>query len=90
MTPRCAAAAAVVSAVVLRRPTKEYTHRYSMMHRRFTTAGIEVAPHYHQLLVVVYYSAVFIVYRGVPGGLVGYPRVLLKSISRVHILFDLI
>ena len=50
MTPRCAAAA-VVSAVVLRRPTNEYTHRYSMMHRRLTTAGIEVAPHYHQLLV---------------------------------------
>ena len=52
VTPRCAAAAAVVSAVVLRRPTKEYTHPYSMMHRRFSTAGIEVAPHYHQLLVV--------------------------------------
>ena len=51
VTPRCAAAA-VVSAVVLRRPTKEYTHRYSMIHCRFTTtAGIEVAPHYHQLLV---------------------------------------
>ena len=28
VTPRCAAAAAVVSAVVLRRPTKEYTHPY--------------------------------------------------------------
>ena len=56
VTPRCsaaaAAAAAVVSAVVLRRPTKEYTHPYSMMHRRLTTAGIEVAPHYHQLLVI--------------------------------------
>ena len=52
VTPRCAAAAAaVVSAVVLRRPTKEYTHPYSMMHRRSPTAGIEVAPHYHQLLV---------------------------------------
>ena len=51
VTPRCAAAAAVVSAVVLRRPTKEYTHPYSMMHRRLPTAGIEVAPHYHQLLV---------------------------------------
>ena len=52
MTPRCAAAAAaVVSAVVLRRPTKEYTHPHSMMHRRLPTAGIEVAPHYHQLLV---------------------------------------
>ena len=50
VTPRCAAAA-VVSAVVLRRPTKEYTHPYSMMHRRLTTAGIEVAPHHHQLLV---------------------------------------
>ena len=53
MTPRCAAAAAVVFAVVLRRPTKEYTHRYSMMHRRLTTAGIEAVPHYHQLLVTV-------------------------------------
>ena len=54
VTPRCAAAAAaaaVVSAVVPRRPTKEYTHWYSMMHRRLTTAGMEVAPHYHQLLV---------------------------------------
>ena len=55
VTPRCAAAAAaaaaVVSAVVLRRPTNEYTHRYSMMHRKLTSAGIEVAPHYHQLLV---------------------------------------
>ena len=50
VTPRCAAAAAV-SAVVLRRPTKEYTHPYSMMHRRLPTAGIEIAPHYHQLLV---------------------------------------
>ena len=53
MTPRCAAAAAaVVSALVLRRPTKEYTHPYSMMHRRLPTAGIEVAPHYQQLLVL--------------------------------------
>ena len=52
VTPRCAAAAAaVVSAVVLRRPTKEYTHPYSMRHRRLSTAGIEDAPHYHQLLV---------------------------------------
>ena len=52
VTPRCAAAAAaVVSAVVLRRPTKEYTHPYYMMHRRWPTAGMEVAPHYHQLLV---------------------------------------
>ena len=50
VTPR-SAAAAVVSAVVLRRPTTEYTHPYSMMHRRLPTAGIEVAPHYHQLLV---------------------------------------
>ena len=31
--------------------TKEYAHPYSMMHRRLTTVGIEVAPHYHQLLV---------------------------------------
>ena len=52
VTPRCAAAA-VVSAVVLRRPTKEYTHPYSMMHRRLPTAGIEVVPHY-QLLVLVH------------------------------------
>ena len=54
VTPRCAAAAAasVISAVVLRRPTKEYTHPYSMMHLRLPTAGIEVAPHYHQLLVM--------------------------------------
>ena len=52
VTLRCAAAAAaVVFAVVLRRPTAEYTHPYSMMHRRLPTAGIEVAPHYHQLLV---------------------------------------
>ena len=51
-TRRCAAAAAVVSAVVLRRPTKEYTDPYSMMHRRLSTADIEVAPHYHQLLVM--------------------------------------
>ena len=35
-------------------PTKEYTYPYSMMHRRSTTAGIEVAPHYHQLLVERY------------------------------------
>ena len=55
VTPRCAAAAAaaaaVVSAVVLRRPTNEYTHPYSVMHRRLPTAGIQVAPYYHQLLV---------------------------------------
>ena len=50
VTPRCAAAA-VVSAVVLRRPTKEYTHPYSMMHSRLPTARTEVAPHYHQSLV---------------------------------------
>ena len=50
---RCAAAV-VVSAVELRRPTKEYTqHPYSMMHRRLPTAGIEVAPHYHQLLITI-------------------------------------
>ena len=54
VTPTCAAA--VVSAVVLRRPTKEYTHPYSMMHRRLPTAGNEVAPHYHQLLVRYEYS----------------------------------
>ena len=54
VTPRCAAAsAAVVSAVVLRRPTKEYTHPYPMMHRKLPAAGIEVEPHYHQLLVTV-------------------------------------
>ena len=52
VTPRCAAAVAVVSAVVLRRPTKEYAHPNSMMHRRLPTAGIEVAPHFHQLLVI--------------------------------------
>ena len=51
VTPRCAAAA-VVSAVVLRRPTQEYTHPYSMMRRRLPTAGIEVARHCHQLLVI--------------------------------------
>ena len=52
VTPRCAAAAvAVISALVLRRPTKEYTHPYSMMQCRLSTAGIEVAPHHHQLLV---------------------------------------
>ena len=50
VTPGCAPAD-VVSAVVLRRPAKEYTHRYPMMHRRLTTAGNKVAPHYHQLLV---------------------------------------
>ena len=52
VTPKCAADTAVVSAVVLRRPTKEYTHPYSMMHRGLPTAGIEIAPHYHQLLVL--------------------------------------
>ena len=31
----------------------EYTHPYSMMHRRLLTAGTEVAPHYHQLLVLM-------------------------------------
>ena len=59
VTPRCAAAA-IVSAVVLRRPTKEYTHRYSMMHHRLTTAGIEVAPHYDQLLLLVSICALII------------------------------
>ena len=54
VTPRCAAVAAVVSAAVLRRPTKKYTHPYAMMHRRlFLLQVIEVAPHYHQLLVGV-------------------------------------
>ena len=54
VTARCAAAAAaVVSAVVHRRPTKGNTHPYSMMHRRLLTAGTEVAPHYHQLLVLM-------------------------------------
>ena len=53
VTPRCAAAAAVVSAVVLRRATIEYTHPYSTTHRRMPTAGIEVAPHYHHLLVCI-------------------------------------
>ena len=53
VTRRRAAAAAVVSALVLRRPTKEYTHPYSMMHRRLPNAGIEAAPHYHQLLVLL-------------------------------------
>ena len=56
VTPSCAAAAAAVSAVVLRRPTNECTHSYSMMHRRLPTAGIEVAPHYHQLLVLTWLS----------------------------------
>ena len=51
VTPRCDAAA-VVSAVVLRRNNIDYMYPYSMMHRRLPTAGIDVAPHYHQLLVV--------------------------------------
>ena len=51
VTPRCAAA--VFSAVVLRRNN---THPYSMMPRRLTTAGIEVVPRYHQLLVVYTFS----------------------------------
>ena len=50
VTPICAAAAAVVSAAVVRRPTTEYTHPYSMMHRRLPTAGIDIAPYCHQLL----------------------------------------
>ena len=63
VTPRCAAAAAVVSALVLRRPTKEYKHPYSMMHRRLPTAGIEIAPHYHQLLVnTQFYKKLYEVY----------------------------
>ena len=28
-----------------------YTYPYSVMHRRLATAGIEVAPHFNQLLV---------------------------------------
>ena len=31
-----------------RTPSKEYTHPYSMMHRRLPTVGIELPPHYHQ------------------------------------------
>ena len=31
-----------------------YTYPYSVMHRRLATAGIEVAPHYHQLLARVH------------------------------------
>ena len=31
---------------------RKNTHRYSMMHHRLTSAGIEVAPHYYQLLVM--------------------------------------
>ena len=57
VTPRCAAAAAAAAAAVVSAvvgaPTKEYAHPYSMMHRRLTTASIEVAPHYHQLLVSI-------------------------------------
>ena len=30
-----------------------HAHPYSMMHRRLPTTGIEVAPHYHQLLVAI-------------------------------------
>ena len=51
VTAKCsAAAAAVISAVGLRRSTAEYTHPYSMMHRRLCTAGIKIALYYHQLL----------------------------------------
>ena len=32
---------------------RKYTYPYSMMHRRLTTAGVEVAPHYHKSLVIV-------------------------------------
>ena len=60
VTPRCAAAA-VVSAVVLRRPTKEYTHPYSIMHRRLPTAGTEIALHYHQLLEVLWVISVWVI-----------------------------
>ena len=31
---------------------RQNTHRYSMMHHRLTTAGIEVEPHYNKLLVM--------------------------------------
>ena len=68
VTPRCAAAAAaaaIVSAVVLRRPTKEYTHPYSMTHRRLPTAGIEVAPHYYQLLVNLFVRSTSYEVRGI-------------------------
>ena len=50
VTPRLAAAAAVDSAVGLRRSTKEYTHPHFMMHRRLSTAGIKIALFYHQFL----------------------------------------
>ena len=50
---RCAAAA-VVSAVVGWCSDKKI--REPMMHRRLTTAGIEVAPHYHQILVMEGYN----------------------------------
>ena len=45
VTPRYPAPA-VVSAVVLRRPTKEYKHSYSMMHSTLPSARMEAAPHY--------------------------------------------
>ena len=32
---------------------RKYTYPFSMMHRRLTTADIEVAPQYHQLLVII-------------------------------------
>ena len=46
--------------------TKEYAHPYSMMHRRLTTAGIEVAPHYHQLLVMRRASEASLFFLGFP------------------------
>ena len=46
-TPTCAGV--VVSAVVSA-PTEEYAHPYSMTRRRLPSAGIDVEPHYHQLL----------------------------------------
>ena len=48
-----------------------------MMHRTLTTAGIEVAPHYHQLLVLDYEYSMGnnITATAVRGGLEFYPRV---------------
>ena len=80
VTPRCAAAAAVVSAVVLRRPTKEYTHPNSMMHRRLPTAGIEVAPHYHQILPLRSMSCFYTTHLEVACGHELYPSHVLTPI----------
>ena len=67
VTPRCAvAAAAIVSAVVLRQPTKEYTHPYPLINRRLPTAGDEVALHYHQLLVMKRASEASLLFLGFP------------------------